>query len=322
MGNNAIEEHFQAVLSARDRRMRVIRTSPFLLAVVNEGGHAALYVRTDLPASHTLTDGRGFKVKTTRSGANYVRITADAPGLPPMFLKLVEYIVDRIPENVSHEEGALTLVASIDEFRRFVSRRSGRLSETEVRGTFAELWYLRHLLKSNIDPLVAVRSWRGPWARIGLGLHDFTFADGTGIEVKSARKPPTTIRVSSAEQLVPSVDALELLVLPLELANGANTEAIPFRDFAISIGNQLHTAEPQAGETWDDCLNALGLDLSDEWYDRYHFVPGPWSRFQVVDGFPHLEPSNLPLGIVNIRYSLELQHLAKYEIPFEPRSEE
>lgn len=317
MNDNSLEDHFRAVLSSHDRRMRVIRTSPFLLAAVNEGGHAALYVRTSLPTSYALTDGRGFKVKTIRSGADYVQITADAPGLPPLFLKLVEYIVDRIPEGVSHDEGAATLVSSIDEFRRFVGRRGGRLSEAEVRGTFAELMYLRHLLESGVDPLLAVSSWRGPWSRIGLGLHDFTFADGTGIEIKSARNPPKTIAISSADQLVPSGDPLELLVLPLELASGTCAQAIPFRSFALTLGNQLRAAESQAGDVWDDSLDALGLDLSDEWYDRYYFSPGSWRRFQVVEGFPYLQSRNIPVGIVNIQYSIELQHLTGYEIPFE-----
>ena len=322
MSVDPLENHFRAVLSQGDRRMRVIRTTPFLLAAVNESGHAALYVRVSLAPSYVLADGRGFTVKTTRSGDDYVQITADAPGLPPLFLKLVEYIVERIPENASRDEGAVALMSSIDEFRSFVSRRGGRLSEPEVRGTFAELWYLQHLLDSGMNALVAVGAWRGPWSKIGLGLHDFTFEEGPGIEIKSTRQPPTTIRVSSANQLIPSSEPLELLVLPLEQSRGTNTQAVPFRDFATDLGNRLRATGSEAGEIWDDSLSALHLDLSDEWYDRYRFLPGSWRRFEVIEGFPYLDIANLPLGIVDIQYSIELNRLVDFEIPFGIPAEE
>lgn len=199
MERTNIRSAFEQVLASTDElRMVVITQTPFMCAAVNDGGHPALFVRVSLAPSQIVGDGLGFAVRTTRNGKNdYVQVTAADRGLPPLFLKLVEYLLERVGATTSAGEGIEVLIRSIDEYRRFVGMRRGRLSEALVRGTFAELQILRLLIDSGMHADEAVAAWRGPWAKAGLGVHDFTFADGRGIEVKSTHQPPTTIRVSS-----------------------------------------------------------------------------------------------------------------------------
>lgn len=305
---------FEQVLSTPgERRMVVISHAPFLIAAVNDKGRAALFVRVSLTPSQVVRDGHGFSVKTARSGDNdYLQIAAADVGLPPLFLKLAEYVVERVTAADSPEEGTVSLLRSIDEYRRFVGERRGRLSESLVRGTFAELLFMDLLLESGMSADTAVAAWRGPWAKAGLGVHDFTFADGHGIEVKSTRQPPTRIRVSSPGQLVPSQDPLDLLVLPLEDASHGSGSAISFRNQAQEIGALVRLAGARAAETWDAALAVLALDLDDEWYDQFRFVPGEWRRYRVTTGFPCLDVSSVPPGVVDIRYSLELASLAPF----------
>lgn len=308
---------FEHVLDAPSGRMVVIGQAPFMFAAVNANSRASLFVRVSLAPSQVVSDGQGFTVKATRSGANdYVQISAADSGLPSLFLKLVEYVLERVSAAATADEGVEVLIRSIDEYRRFVGQRRGRLPEALVRGTFAELLFLRTLIASGLNPDDAVTAWRGPWAKTGLGVHDFTFADGRGIEVKSTHQPPGTIRVSSPSQLVPSGQPLDLLVLPLEDAADHSKGAIPFRQYALETGEAISIAGPLAAEKWDAALEALTLDLSDEWYDRYRFLPGEWRRFKVNHGFPHLDIPSLPAGIVEVRYSLELLRLTPFAAPF------
>ena len=45
-------------------------------------------------------------MSTTRSGSNdYVQITASDGGLPPLFLKLVEYLLERVSVATTTDEG-------------------------------------------------------------------------------------------------------------------------------------------------------------------------------------------------------------------------
>jgi hypothetical protein len=312
-----IKEHFERALGGESGKFVVMTSVPFVLAAVNADGHAALFARVTLAKGQTLTDGRGFTVKTVRSGNDdYVQITAAERGLPPIFLKLAEYVVERVTSARTPSEATEMLSRSIDEYRRFVGLRRGRLSEALVRGTFAELLFLRVLLTSGMDAETAVTAWRGPWAKAGLGVHDFTFADGRGIEVKSTHQLPTTIRVSSPSQLVPSDQPIDLLVLPVEDAPSDSNGAISFRHYASATGEAIAAAGPLAAEKWDAALEALTLDLSDEWYDKYRFLPGKWLRFEVKESFPHLDIPALPAGIIDVRYSLELPRLAPFAAPF------
>lgn len=312
-----VREHFERALAGEPGKFVVMTSTPFVLAAVNSDGHAALFARLTLSKEQLITDGRGFAVKTVRSGNDdYVQITAAERGLPPIFLKLAEYVVERVTSAGTLSQAAEMLSRSIDEYRRFVGLRRGRLSEALVRGTFAELLFMRVLLTSGMNAETAVNAWRGPWAKAGLGVHDFTFADGRGIEVKSTHQVPTTIRVSSPSQLTPSDQPLDLLVLPLEDASSDTNGAISFREYASAIGDAIAAAGPLAAEKWDAALEALTLDLSDEWYDKYRFLPGQWLRFEVKEDFPHLEVPALPAGIIDVRFSLELPRLVPFRAPF------
>ena len=313
----SLKSVFEQVLKAASGRMVVIGQTPVMCAAVNDNGRAAFFVRVSLTPSQVVGDGHGFSVKTTRSGKNdYVQITATDRGLPPLFLKLVEYVLERVSATTSVEEGVEVLTRSIEEYRRFVGQRRGRLSESLVRGTFAELLFLRKLIAAGMNAEDAVTAWRGPWAKAGLGVHDFTFSDGRGIEVKSTHQPPGTIRVSSPSQLVPLGQPLDLVVLPIEEAPIDSSAAISFRQYAQQTGEAVSVAGPHAAAKWDAALEALTLDLSDEWYDKYRFLPGQWRRFEVRQGFPHLDIPALPAGIIDVRYSLELLRLAPFVKPF------
>jgi hypothetical protein len=314
----SLKSLFEQVLDAPSGRMVVIGQSPVLFAAVNDHGHAALFVRVSLTPSQIVSDGQGFCVQTMRSGEDdYVQMTATDRGAPPLFLKLVEYVVERVSATTSVEECVSVLSRSIDEYRRFVGQRRGRLSESLVRGTFAELLFLRRLIAAGMNVEDAVTAWRGPWAKAGLGVHDFKFADGRGVEVKSTHQPPGTIRVSSPSQLVPLGEPLDLVVLPIEDAPIASGAALSFRRYAKETGAIISGAGPNAASKWDAALEALGLHLADEGYDKFRFVPGHWLRFEVREGFPHLDVPSLQPGIVDVRYSLELLRLGPFVKPFD-----
>jgi len=310
---SSLKTTFEQALSSPSGRMIIIDQKPFMFAAVNDNNRAALFIRVSLKVSQMVNDGQGFSVKTTRSGINdYVQITATDQGIPILFLKLVEYILERVSTATSVDKGAEVLIRSIEEYRRFVSQRRGRLSETEVRGIFAEIYFLRMLISTGMNVEVALESWRGPWTKAGIGIHDFTFADGRGIEIKSTHQPPGTVRVSSPSQLIPSDQPLDLLVLPVEDAPVDSVAGIPFRHYLLQTHDIVVATGPVALEKWDSALSFLNLNLDDEWYDKYRFLPGQWQRFKVIGSFPHLDIPSLPAGIVDVHYSIELLRLTPF----------
>ncbi|MEU5832054.1 PD-(D/E)XK motif protein [Streptomyces diacarni] len=309
-----LETTFKTVLAADSGRMIIIRNSPFLFAAVNNRGKPALLTRVSLDLSQVLNDGRGFTVQTRRSTQDdFVQITSNEDDISSMFLKLVSFILERVGDTKSVADGAQALISSIEEFRNFTDTRHGRISESLVRGTFAELLLLRTLIAFGFPPESAIASWTGPFAREGIGAHDFTFADGSSIEVKSKRQAATSVRVSSVNQLVPSDNTLDLVVLPIEDDRRGVSRSIGFREYAQETETFFSTIGSTTLNLWLEALNALGLDLSDEWYDRYRFIVGEWKNYQVTDGFPFLDVTYTSRGIIDIRYSLDLISLRPFE---------
>jgi hypothetical protein len=309
---------FEQVLAGTD--FQVIKLAhPWLTVLAqNVNGHAALLVRASLAPDQVVGDGRGFTVETERNGTDdYVRINSTDSGVAPVFLKLVEHVLDRTRSAHSHAEALDALVESVDEFRRFSARRAGRLSEQEIRGLFAELVLLRTFVETGVDVDSIVSAWKGPLFRDGVGIHDFTFPDGRGIEVKSTHQPAIEIRVSSSQQLVAGELPLDLAVLPIEGVPVDSQAGIAFRAYLIDTGILVASASSSSRAKWNGVLDALGLDIDDEFYDQWRFLPGAWSRFGVTSGFPCVPTENLPKAVVKVRYSLELQYLEPYRQSFQ-----
>lgn len=318
-----MRSYFEQVLAGEPGKMMVLEQKPFMFAAVNDGGRAALYIRVSLPPQSIVSDGEGFSVRVTRVGSDeYVRILSEGKDVPTLFVKLSEYVVERVSAESESKAGGTTLIQAIKEFRDFVNLKRGKLSEETVRGTFAELLFLDILLSQGISAAEAVAAWRGPWSRAGIGLHDFTFPTGRGIEIKSTRLPAKAVRVSSPAQLLPGTEQLDLLVLPIENATGQSDTVVEFRRFASEIGERIAMADPNAFNAWADALKALGLDLDDTSYDSYRFMPSTWHRYEVREGFPHLPLSSIPAGLSEVRYSIELHYLTPFTRSFDELLEE
>lgn len=307
------EAAFRLALAGPNDKAVAIPHPWFRVFAQNHAGYAALVIRVALPPEVTIADGRGFAIKTERGGSDdYVRLTATATGVPLVFLKLVETILERTASAATAPSAKKALVDAVDEFRRFGANPGNRLSEGQVRGVFAELVLVRAIAERGVALADVLASWRGPFALTGLGNHDFVFPDGSAIEVKSIHQGVRQIVVASAAQLVPSSTPLDLLVLPLESASNG----LPFRQYAADVTSLAVAAGPSVEQAWRDALLSLGLDLEDEWYDQYRFVVGAWERYQVTQGFPYIDVSTIPPGIVSVSYSLELARLAPFVAPF------
>jgi len=288
---------------------RVVQiTHPWLKVLAqNYDGHAALLLQASLPADMVVGDGRGFTVKITRSGTDeFVRITSKESFLPPIFLSFVEYVLARSAEATTGEDSLAEFVAAIDQFRRFGARVSGRLSEEQVRGLFAELQLL-HFLDRECGVYAGdiLQAWGGPFG----GLHDLEFANGYSIEVKSSHQPPREVRITSPDQLAPVEAGLDLLVLPMDAVSATDPAGIAFLDVVQQTRALAERGGPLSIERWELALAALDLDLEDDYYRQWHFLPGEWLRFTVSDGFPAIRPEAVPLGVVKVSFSLRLSAL-------------
>ncbi len=313
--NATVHQAFVAALEGRNERVVQLAHPRVTFLAQNLAGKPALVAKIELPPDLVVPDGKGFAVTTHRSGADsFVRIASSETGVTLLFLKLVDYVLERTAEARESRDAATLLVAAVEEFKRFTQRRSGRLGEDEIRGLVAELLLLLDLQAGDATRTWGVfNSWGGPFGAI----HDFEFAEGSAIEVKSTHRPPSEIRISTPAQTQPIPDGLDLVVLPLEkVAPGAQAD-VSFIALVQEVGSLAVTRGGDVADLWDSAIEALGLDLTDQYYEQWRFARGEWLRFQVVDGFPGIREADLPKGIVKVTHSLRLDALGAFAAKFE-----
>jgi len=271
--------------------------------VMNLGDRPGLLIDVELPTGTAIEDGQGFDiVEVNRSGRRSILVRPTRAGIAtPAFVGLVELVYRETATTKSRDEAVLALISAVDEFRRFFARRVDRLSESALRGLFAELELLIDLVRAGISVRDALLAWAGPYRGI-----DFKFADGTAIEVKSARVPARAVQIASEHQLDTSSGSLHLFVKPVATLAPQNPVGALFLDVVREVTSLI--AKDSAAKTlWAYAVEALGFDESDTYYAQWRFASSEWRAYSVVGGFPRVTRDDLPTGIRTVSYSLELE---------------
>lgn len=276
--------------------------------VINLGDRPALLIDVELPDGVTIEDGQGFEIaQVPRAGRSSVLIRPTrADSATPAFVGLAEFIYRETAAAPSRPAATLALIDSVHEFRQFFARRNDRLGESAVRGLFAELELLVELVRVGVPPVDVLLAWSGPYRGV-----DFKFADGSAIEVKSARVPARTVQISSEYQLDSSVGPLHLFVRPL--ATLAPEDAIGTR--LVDLVARAKSVVTQGGgamHLWDSAMKAIGFDESDTHYAKWRFTSNDWQGYQVTEGFPRITAKELPVGVRAVTYALALEAAAPF----------
>jgi len=127
-----------------------------------------------------------------------------------IFLKVCLDLVERVVAVNKIEQNFSLVCARLRKWQRMLSSRSRRmLSGNEVRGLYAELYFIREMLEHNPEhETLLVQGWEGP-ERI---QHDFVLNE-VAVEVKSvAGTQKGKVRISSEDQLESHLQKLYLRV--------------------------------------------------------------------------------------------------------------
>jgi hypothetical protein len=196
------------------------------------------------------------------------------------------------------------IIAQLKRWRLFLSGSTDRMSEEAVRGLFAELMFLQELMDHFESPSAAVNSWLGPE-----GLHqDFVFGSAA-VEVKSLMgSERSTVRISSEDQLESINEDLFLRIYRLteELQN---IQAPSLNDAVARLIDRI--ADPDVSEQFVQKLIDYGYSPLPD-YDLPRFGVGNILSFRVAGDFPRIVRSQLPVGIADLKYNIQLEHIAPY----------
>ena len=192
--------------------------------------------------------------------------------------------------------------------RLFDSRRAAGLTEEERLGLLAEIIHLRDILGRWKDAAGVMISWTGP-DRLA---NDFQSSSGrTEVKATTTRRQ-YKIRINGERQLE-TIDERPLCLVAMMFER------------VVSDGFSLPTVIRQlrehlgAGSSGAELFNAKlleggYLDIHEQAYAGDCFRLNEQREYRVLDGFPRIISENVPEGVGDLQYSIDLSSCEKFRV--------
>ena len=228
-----------------------------------------------------------------------------AGSLLPPFTQLCEDLIDSSRRTAPDRMGPF-VVARLHRWHDLLESARGGMSMSKLRGLVGELLLLRLAARAH-GPDTAVRAWAGPYS----APQDFDLP-GMWIEVKATYPTARTIRITSADQLAAPGDLFLAVftlatLVPDQEGVSAGGLVAEFENSLASAGTSDLLLE------FGKRLSAVGFDRSAE-YASIKFRQDALHFFKVSESFPKITPSDLPGGLAEVVYDLELGALPPFEV--------
>lgn len=242
---------------------------------------------------------------------NFLVVSQIVEGSEEIFERIAQNLVDHIL--VEQGRPLYTIIYEVlDRWHNFFKRKFGnKLSIEEEMGLFGELYYINRWLEFfPQEPPLIIKDWKGPLKnRI-----DFVNKN-SGVEIKTvSSKIRDEIKISNEKQLElnPIIDNLFIYVLKVEVneLTGKSLQGV-----IESIEDYLMARAPSLAVKFKDLLLESGI-LSED-YDENHFFIHEELAYNAIEAFPKITSKNLPTGINNISYSIDLSHCKSFKIPID-----
>jgi hypothetical protein len=214
-----------------------------------------------------------------------------------------------IASAISGEEGAsaklATLFSRLALWRRFLQKRSGPMSEEEVRGLIGELTILEQLVPTKgVD--LSLNAWRGPRDE----LHDFHL-NCFRIEVKTwSNNSLPRVFISDPSQIVAD-ETCPVWLAAVQISNNEESGRSLF-DWVESLRVVMDNAQK---DVYDALLADYGfLAEHAEFYpERYGIRDTVF--YQITESFPRIDAASIPAGLCCVKYAIELSAIAGHAKP-------
>lgn len=272
-----------------------------------------LLVVVDLPVTLKLArlpKSKGISVEifeTAESQSRSLEVKLTDRRFEDVFDALIQDVVHSVPAHADAPEAATAVVARLARWQRFLQTSLEGLSDTDQRGLFAELWFLRMHLIGMIGVSAAIASWRGPDG----ANQDFQIGL-TAIEVKeSAAKQLQELRIASERQL-DTIGIGNLFVFHLSLdwrPGGGRT--LP--DLIDELRDLVQADDSR--NIFEDLLFKAGyLDSHRPRYQQAGYAVREENAFLVSEEFPRIVESDLRPGVGNVRYSIGVSDCKRFTV--------
>ena len=260
-------------------------------------------------------EAKGFEVKVqkTFNAANSkvfrVSISLNRNSFLDLFKVMAADILEHCLSAATESEAMTTLLSRLGHWRRFSEKAGGEgLSVSEQTGLFGELRFLHTLLDQGVDPVQALKAWHGPLR----DNQDFCFGP-LAVEVKaSTSNNANQVSISNIRQLDDTgLDHLYLYHVSLDRRNGSG-DTLP--SSIEDLQYRFNHSGSESEDLFEDLLMLQGYHHSQRnLYDMAGYTLRNQQLYEVTSGFPRITESELPLGVVETCYKIDLAVAESYK---------
>ena len=227
--------------------------------------------------------------------------------LKDIFSLFIQNILEDITESVTENEAVTKTLNVISKWKKLFDKINfNGLSIEHQKGLIGELLFINYLLDHRKSSSTILNSWTGP----DFEDKDFVFG-GIGIEIKLTSSKYPKIKITNEGQL----DAQNLTELFLILYTAEDVKENGFTlNSLIELTQQKLLPNIDVLKFFNERLMLLGyLEEQKEHYNKMYSLKKTFS-YSVSQEFPKIIKSQLPIGVYNTSYFIELSAVENFSV--------
>lgn len=231
--------------------------------------------------------------------------------LKDIFSSFIQNILMEIDECITESEALSTTLNVISRWKKLFDKINfGGLTLEKQKGLIGELMFIVQMLSSNEVSNKVIGAWTS--AEQDFQSKDFTFGS-TGVEVKFSSSKQPRIKIANERQL--DTDNLRALYLVLYSAEAVKDNGISLSSIVDKVRGMIKSSEIRDSFNLKLQLNGF-FDSDREHYSRMFSVKKVF-LFAVNPEFPRIITNQLPLGIFDTSYSIEISALERFSVEWD-----
>lgn len=230
--------------------------------------------------------------------------------LKDIFSLFIQNILEDIAESVTENEAVTKTLNVISKWKKLFDKINfNGLSIEQQKGLIGELLFINYLLDNRKSSATILNAWTGP----DFEDKDFVFG-ATGVEIKLTSSKYPKLKITNEGQL----DAQNLNELFLILYTAEDVKENGFTlNSLIDQTQQKLSANIDELKFFGERLMLLGYFVDDkEHYNKMYSLKKTYS-YSVSDEFPKIIKSQLPVGVYNTSYFIELSAVENFSVEME-----
>nr|WP_314498694.1 PD-(D/E)XK motif protein [uncultured Chryseobacterium sp.] len=241
------------------------------------------------------------------SELNIYLLDNDLKGLFSLF---IQNILEDIDESVTETEAVIKTLNVISKWKKLFDKINfNGLSIEQQKGLIGELLFINHLLDYHKSPSTILNAWTGP----DFEDKDFVFG-AIGIEIKFTSSKYPKLKITNEGQL--DAQNLNELFLILYTVEDVKENGFTLNSLIYQTQQKLFVNIDEL-KFFNERLMFLGYFEDDnEHYNKMYSLKKIYT-YSVSEEFPKIIKSQLPIGVYNTSYFIELSAVENFSVEME-----